>query len=364
MPRKKSPPRLYLKQDAGRAAVWIILDGGRKISTGCLEHASREAEKRLAQYISEKHEAPGERRAASALIADVLLFYLQNRIPHLAAPKWEAYRCQKLGEFFGERKVAEITGKLCRDYVAWRKDQGVGPSSRRELDVLSAAINFYHKEFMLDVVPVITKPDPPLAREGWLTRSQAAALLWAAYRAPESKHLVRFILIGLYTGTRTAAILGLCWLRSPHEGSIDIENGLLYRRGTKVKETKKRQPPARLHWRLIPHLKRWRAADDSQELTHVITYRGHPVEKLRRSWYQACERAGTPDDIVKHSLRHTAATWLMQEGVPHWEAAGYLGMTVETLETVYGHHHPDFQRNAAGGKQLRKRSAGGRLGDV
>jgi len=26
-----------------------------------------------------------------------------------------------------------------------------------------------------------------------------------------------------------------------------------------------------------------------------------------------------------------------------WEAAGYLGMTVETLEEVYGHHHPDHQ---------------------
>lgn len=38
----------------------------------------------------------------------------------------------------------------------------------------------------------------------------------------------------------------------------------------------------------------------------------------------------------------------MQQGVDRWEAAGYLGMSVETLEKVYGHHHPDFQRNAAG----------------
>ena len=49
----------------------------------------------------------------------------------------------------------------------------------------------------------------------------------------------------------------------------------------------------------------------------------------------------------------------MQDGVPHWEAAGYLGMTVETLETVYGHHHPDFQKNAAGSKQLRRNVLGG-----
>jgi integrase len=315
MPRKKSRARLWLRRE-GATATWIILDGGKQIRTGCPEHADQEAEKRLAEYLAQKYEAPGERRASKALIVDVLLFYLQNRIPHLAEPKWEAYRIQKLSEFWGDGKLSDITGKRCREYVAWRAGQGVGPSSRRELDVLSAAIGFYHKEFMLDVVPVVTKPAPPLPREGWLTRDQAAGLLWAAYRAPESKHLVRFILIGLYTGTRTAAILGLRWLRSPHDGSIDLDHGILYRRGAKTKETKKRQPPARLHWRLIPHLRRWHAADAMDGITHVISYRGNPVKKLRRSWAQACEIAGLPDDIVKHSLRHTAATWLMQDRVP------------------------------------------------
>ncbi len=39
--------------------------------------------------------------------------------------------------------------------------------------------------------------------------------------------------------------------------------------------------------------------------------------------------------------------WLMQAGVDKYEAAGSLGMTVEMLEAVYGHHHPDFQKDAA-----------------
>ena len=30
-----------------------------------------------------------------------------------------------------------------------------------------------------------------------------------------------------------------------------------------------------------------------------------------------------------------------------WQAAGFLGMTVEMLQEVYGHHHPDFQADAA-----------------
>ena len=37
----------------------------------------------------------------------------------------------------------------------------------------------------------------------------------------------------------------------------------------------------------------------------------------------------------------------MQAGVDKWEAAGFLGMTVELLDRVYGHHHPQHPRQAA-----------------
>jgi hypothetical protein len=37
----------------------------------------------------------------------------------------------------------------------------------------------------------------------------------------------------------------------------------------------------------------------------------------------------------------------MQAGVDAFEAAGYLGMSVETLLEVYGHHHPALQEKAA-----------------
>jgi len=31
----------------------------------------------------------------------------------------------------------------------------------------------------------------------------------------------------------------------------------------------------------------------------------------------------------------------------HWQAARWLGMTLEPLEQNYGHHHPDFQGEVA-----------------
>jgi len=48
-----------------------------------------------------------------------------------------------------------------------------------------------------------------------------------------------------------------------------------------------------------------------------------------------------------HILRHSCATMLMQAGIDPFEAAGYLGMSEQTLREVYGHHHPDYLRSAA-----------------
>jgi hypothetical protein len=37
----------------------------------------------------------------------------------------------------------------------------------------------------------------------------------------------------------------------------------------------------------------------------------------------------------------------MQSGTDLWQTAGFIGMTVETLEKNYGHHHPDHLADAA-----------------
>ena len=37
----------------------------------------------------------------------------------------------------------------------------------------------------------------------------------------------------------------------------------------------------------------------------------------------SCERAGL-EGVSPHTLRHTAATWLMQAGTDVWQASGFL----------------------------------------
>jgi hypothetical protein len=50
-------------------------------------------------------------------------------------------------------------------------------------------------------------------------------------------------------------------------------------------------------------------------------------------------------DGIEHSGNNQRLA--MQTGVDKWEAAGFLGMTVEMLDRVYGHHHPDHLKTAA-----------------
>ena len=71
------------------------------------------------------------------------------------------------------------------------------------------------------------------------------------------------------------------------------------------------------------------------------------MQSVDKAFANVVHAAGLGDDVTPHVLRHTAATWLMQAGTDMWEAAGYLGMTVEMLSRrYYGHHHPDHLSGA------------------
>jgi integrase len=65
------------------------------------------------------------------------------------------------------------------------------------------------------------------------------------------------------------------------------------------------------------------------------------------SWRAARDAAGLDRSVTPHTLRHTRATVLMQKGIDVWQASGHLGMSVATLQSTYGHHHPDWQGDAA-----------------
>ena len=135
-------------------------------------------------------------------------------------------------------------------------------------------------------------------------------------------------------------IAGLKW------SMIDIETGVMKRKEANAIQTKKRSPPVKMGNRLLNHMRRWRRIDSKDEI-FVVHFKGQKINRPVSSWERVRRVAGLPNYVTPHVLRHSRATTLMKAGVSLWDAAKALGMSVAVLESTYGHHHPDWQKDAA-----------------
>ena len=371
MPTLRKNARLWLRparRDKSRRiiarATYLILDGGRHHPTGCFAGEADRAERKLAEYIAKKYQATRKERDLEAIdLADVLSIYVDDCAPtgERNRKKFDE-RIGRLNNFWGCKRLSEVNAASCRAYAEHRGNQG---GARRDLEDLRAAINHHAVEGLHRQIVKVTLPPKGLSRERWLTRSEAARLLWTCWRHREMqlrhrgpdkgrrlptnryplRHLARFILIGLYTGTRAGAISSASPERGEGRSFVDLERGIFYRLAEGVRPTKKRQPPAPIPARLLAHMRRWHAKGIVKE--HFVEWNGAPVASVKTALKTAVELTKLPGKVTPHTLRHTAATWLMQNGVSMWRVAGFLGMSVETLDRVYGHHHPDYFFDAA-----------------
>jgi integrase len=119
---------------------------------------------------------------------------------------------------------------------------------------------------------------------------------------------------------------------------VDLDQGIYYRLAIGRRATNKRQSPAPIPSRLLAHMRRW--VRRGFVTSHFVEWQGAPVKSVKTGFRHAVKLAGLWGKVTLHTLRHTAATWLMQRGVPIWQAAGYLGMSAQMIERTYGHHHP------------------------
>lgn len=364
MSRRRLPARLWLRPaNHDREATWIILDAGKQYRTGCRPDARTEAEARLIEHIAAKHDPAAQlaRHPSQVQIADVLSIYLDEVVPMQARPSKVASRIGRLLDWWGDKRLSEINPGTCRGYTAVRKRGG----SRRDLEDLRAAVNHHAKRGLHKGYVEVELPEKGQARAHWLTRDEVARLVWACWRHGRAvrlprgrssgtlvesewhdlRHIARFILMGVYTGSRSGTIFNASIYAGPKRSFLDLENGIFYRLAEGATATNKRQPPAPIPRGLLAHLRRWR--DKGIISQYAVEWQGRPVRSIKVGWKRAVDLSGIQKKIVPHTLRHTAATWLMQQGVGLWEAAGYLGMSEQVLKDTYGHHHPDFLRNAA-----------------
>jgi integrase len=400
------------RPDRNGAEIYVIRDGSTEISTGCGPdrlQGPEGAEAQLAAYITSKYRAPipdaadGPSNPTSVLVADVIAYYARERAPNVADPVSTGIRLSNIAAWWEGKSLADVRRSTCKAYVEHRcrqslaqakteaaKQRKVTPQgARRELEDFSAAIGFWHEEWPLAGRPKVWMPEKKESPRDALSRHQAARLLMAARgrrwiaetptrpghwiqipgRAQASRaHLRRFCLIGFYTGPRPGVIPKLLKFESPVQAWVDIATGTLYRRGKSETDHKtKRRPLVKMPGRLHAHMRRWYAMDEREALRRaaaakkvgaepapapatILHHGWKPITgRIRKGFATLVADAGLDPEITPHWMRHTCATWIMenlQDEDSLWEASSYTGMTVTTLEKVYGHHRPNHQDKA------------------
>lgn len=160
-----------------------------------------------------------------------------------------------------------------------------------------------------------------------------ARLLIAARNEEQvADYLPMFILMGVYTGARKDAILKLRW------PDVDLKNRYIdftkYDTNSNKKGAKIRIPN-RLYRHLLAHKAR------GTDIGYVIHRNQKPLQDIKTGFAGACIRGGI-ENTTPHTLRHTCASWLIQNNVSTDKIAKYLGHTSpRMIEQTYGHLSPD-----------------------
>ena len=197
-----------------------------------------------------------------------------------------------------------------------------------------------NREGYLTIFPLLWMPPAPPPKDRWLTRQEAAKLI-RTIRNTQSRverYLVPFILISLYSGARKRSVLALQWEPNTDGGHVDLERGLIDFNPVGRATTKKRKPRIPIPPRLFWILRRQRRTTTRWVIERA---NGDRLADVKKGFGEATQAAGLKG-VTPHTLVHTSVTWLVQQGLDLELVAQWTSKTVEILQRVYWHHHPDY----------------------
>jgi integrase len=231
---------------------------------------------------------------------DAVLKWL-SETKHKATHEHDKAKLRWLDTHLGGTPLEAINRTMVDRVAQAKLSTGVADSTvNRTLALVRAILRRCERDWeWIDRAPAIRLFKEPTKRIRYLNRIEAEGLL-----AELPDHLADMARMALATGLRAANITGMRW------DQVDLERRMAWVHPDQAKA--RRAIPVPLNGEAMAVLQK----QLGKHLERVFTYRGMPVTATTtKAWYSAVKRAGVAP-LRFHDLRHTFASWHVQQGTP------------------------------------------------
>lgn len=206
-----------------------------------------------------------------------------------------------------------LRGKLLKDInaedvdriKAERESQGVAPATtNRTLEVLRSVLRMACKRNWLKALPPIEFLDEPDVRIRWITPEEADRLIQELAKSKWTEPLAELVRFSLATGLRESNVTGLEWSR------VDLERRVMWVEGHQSKNGSAFNLPLSAEAILVLRRRQ------GKHSRWVFTYRGKGVKRGNTKAFKAALKRAGITNFRWHDLRHTWASWHVQNGTP------------------------------------------------
>lgn len=313
------------------------------------EGAQSLAEKRAQAEAERKAvlEAEAQERRANITFGEVWAKYhpiaQHNKAPHTAYSEEALYRIW-LSPVLAARPMKDIAPiHLERIKKNLAKEGRSAQTIRHALACVRQVFNFAkHNGFFTGDNPVtrVKKPAADARRVRFLTPDEATRLLEALIARSPATH--DMALLALNAGLRAGEIFSLTW------ADLDFGNAVITLRDTKSGKT--RQVPMTSTVQTMLETRKAQAADKALVFP---SEKGGRMVQVSETFNRVVAALGFNEGVedrrqkvVFHTLRHTCASWLVQNGVPLITVGRLLGHSTLAMTERYSHLAPDHFKQA------------------
>ncbi len=245
---------------------------------------------------------------------------------HKATINTDKIHLRWMDRYLGGKYVDAINRDLVDKIRDAKLAEGVTHATvNRLLEVLRAILRRCVNEWeWLDRAPYVKMLKEPTRRIRYLTHNEAQRLL-----AHLPEHLADMAAFSLATGLRRANVTEMQW------SQIDLTRRLAWIHPDQAKARKAIAVP--LNAEAVLLIRKW----IGKHPTHVFSFNGRPIIQVStKAWYKGLEAAGI-EDFRWHDLRHTWASWHVQNGTPLFALQELGGWESPEMVRRYAHLSAD-----------------------